>query len=328
MARSSRTVLLSCVLLFSMCVQSLAQDCSSYSFSSNKNFDSCISLPVLSSHLHWTFYSLNNTVDIAFRRTGATPSNWIAWGLNPSSAKMVGSQALMAYQLSNGTMRAYTTDVESTSPSMQPGSISFGVPNISAMYTNGDMIIFATLQLNSNLLSTNQVWQEGTVRGDSPTPHAMNSENMQSVGTINFQSGAATGGGNSKIHRKNVHGVLNAVSWGILMPIGIIIARYLKVSETAGAAWFYLHVACQSSAYVIGVAGWATGIKLGKDSPGITYHKHRNIGITLFCLGTLQVKSLHFYQTSVIFMANYFLTDCWGLAVLLKKQIINYKAKS
>lgn len=76
------------------------------------------------------------------------------------------------------------------------------------------------------------------------------------------------------------------------MPLGAIIARYMKVIKSADPAWFYLHVACQSSAYIVGVAGWATGLKLGSDSVGIQYDAHRNIGITLFCLGTLQVFAL------------------------------------
>jgi len=106
------------------------------------------------------------------------------------------------------------------------------------------------------------------------------------------------------IHRSNcfniwieyfqVHGVLNAVSWGTLMPLGAMIARYLKVFKSANPAWFYLHVACQTSAYAIGVAGWATGLKLGSEGSSVSqYDTHRNIGITLFCLGTLQV--LHIF---------------------------------
>ena len=74
------------------------------------------------------------------------------------------------------------------------------------------------------------------------------------------------------------------------MPTGAVIARYLKVFKSADPAWFYLHVTCQTSAYVIGVAGWGTGLKLGSDSVGVTQNPHRNIGIALFCLGTLQVK--------------------------------------
>lgn len=33
-----------------------------------------------------------------------------------------------------------------------------------------------------------------------------------------------------------IHGVLNVVSWGILMPIGVIIARYLRVFKSADPA--------------------------------------------------------------------------------------------
>lgn len=95
------------------------------------------------------------------------------------------------------------------------------------------------------------------------------------------------------------HGVINTISWGILMPLGAIIARYMKVFKSADPAWFYIHVTCQFSAYVIGVAGWGTGLKLGSDSPGIVYQTHRNLGIALFCLATLQVK-FTFLQTFLI----------------------------
>ncbi|GKD08446.1 cytochrome b561 and DOMON domain-containing protein-like protein [Tanacetum coccineum] len=76
------------------------------------------------------------------------------------------------------------------------------------------------------------------------------------------------------------------------MPMGAMTARYLKVFKVANPAWFYIHAACQTSAYIVGVAGWATGLKLGGDSVGITHERHRNIGIILFTLGTLQVFAL------------------------------------
>lgn len=79
-----------------------------------------------------------------------------------------------------------------------------------------------------------------------------------------------------------------------MMPIGAMTARYVRVFKSIDPAWFYLHVGIQTSAYLIGVAGWATGLKLGHDSAGITHHRHRNIGITLFCLGTLQALALVF----------------------------------
>ncbi|KAL8092934.1 hypothetical protein AgCh_034985 [Apium graveolens] len=60
------------------------------------------------------------------------------------------------------------------------------------------------------------------------------------------------------------------------------------LTARADPAWFYLHAFCQSSAYTVGVSGWGTSLKIGGDSPGITYDKHRNIGINLFCLGTFE----------------------------------------
>ncbi|KAG8642141.1 cytochrome b561 and DOMON domain-containing protein At5g35735 [Manihot esculenta] len=293
MDKSLRTALFSCVLLICLCVSSsFAQTCGGHAFSSNQVFTACSDLPVLSSFLYWNYHPSNLTADIAFRKTGASTNTWVAWALNPGGQQMTGSQAILAFHNSSGVPTAYTTSITSLSPSMQPGGLSFQVSNLKAEYSNGDMIIFATLHLTSSLISTNQVWQEGTMSGTSFNPHAMDSANRASVGTINFETGATVAGTVRTSSKKNVHGVLNAVSWGILMPMGIMIARYLKVFKVANPAWFYLHAACQSSAYIIGVAGWGTGLKLGSDSPGIKYSKHRNIGITLFCFATLQVFAL------------------------------------
>ena len=80
------------------------------------------------------------------------------------------------------------------------------------------------------------------------------------------------------------------------MPLGAIIARYLRTFKSADPAWFYLHASCQFSAYVIGVAGWATGLQLGQKSKGVMYASHRNIGIALFCLASLQVILMCFHS--------------------------------
>lgn len=87
--------------------------------------------------------------------------------------------------------------------------------------------------------------------------------------------------------------MLNTVVWGILLPLGVMSARYLKV--LADPVSFYLHLLCQCSGYVIRVSGWGTGIKLGNDSPGMVHHKHRSIVIALFVFESLQVlETLNF----------------------------------
>ncbi|XP_076942019.1 cytochrome b561 and DOMON domain-containing protein At5g35735-like [Bidens hawaiensis] len=283
-------------ILISNIIISSAQDCNSYSFTNNAIFASCVSLPVQNSHLHWTYHANNGTADIAYRHTGVSTSTWVAWGLNVNGGGMVGTQALVGLVGSNGSVQAYTSAVAGYNTGLQQSALSFDVSGLRAeRVSGGDVVIYGTLVLPSGRTSFSQVWQMGPVTNGAPGQHALGSENRNSVGTVDFvtgQQGAGGGVGGNLLHRRNTHGVLNAVSWGVLMPMGAMIARYLKVFKVAHPAWFYIHVACQVTAYGVGVAGWGTGIKLGSDSEGIKYTTHRNIGITLFALGTLQVFAL------------------------------------
>ncbi|KAK9155383.1 hypothetical protein Sjap_002863 [Stephania japonica] len=281
-----------CLVLFALFLSASAQTCRSTTFA-NRIYSACNDLPVLNSFLHWNYVASNRTVSLAYRHR-ISSRKWVAWAINPNARGMIGSQALVAFEQSNGSMTAYTSQVTSYGTQLQRGNLTFEVPDITAERRGDEIIVYATLRLPGNSATVNQVWQEGSLSGNTPQIHEMNPANRQSTGTINFQSGQSTGSGNTdpRIKRKNVHGVLNAVSWGTLMPLGAIIARYLKVAKSTDPAWFYLHVACQSSAYAIGVAGWATGLKLGSDSTTLKYSAHRNIGITLFVLGTLQVFAL------------------------------------
>ncbi|KAJ6741505.1 CYTOCHROME B561 AND DOMON DOMAIN-CONTAINING PROTEIN [Salix viminalis] len=276
-----------------MAFSSTAQSCKSYAFSSNKIFRACNDLPVLNSYLHWNYDSSSNKLQIAYRHAGITSSKWVAWAINPTSTSMAGSQALVAYQQNDGTMRAYTSPISSYQTSMQEGELSFDVSDLSATLANNELILFATISLSNTSTTVNQVWQDGPLSGNAPQIHTTSGSNVQSMGTLNLLSGESSStGGSAKTTKRNIHGVLNAVSWGILMPIGALIARYLKVFKSADPAWFYLHASCQSIAYIVGVAGWATGLKLGSESAGIQYDAHRTIGIFLFCLATLQVFAL------------------------------------
>eukprot|EP00262_Sarcandra_glabra_P016116 TRINITY_DN5133_c0_g1_i1.p1 TRINITY_DN5133_c0_g1~~TRINITY_DN5133_c0_g1_i1.p1 ORF type:complete len:393 (-),score=25.82 TRINITY_DN5133_c0_g1_i1:182-1360(-) len=291
MAVTFKSILLFCFLipLFTL---SSAQTCTSVTFPSNRLFTSCNNLPLLSASIHWNYNPTAGTVDIAYRALQSS-DGWISWAVNPTGTGMVGCQALVAV-LSNGNLTARTTQITSYGPSMTQQTLTFGVSNLTATSENGALTIFATVTLPNNRTSVNHVWQAGPVSNGAIGQHALTGANVQSMGTLDFSSGQTTssGGGNSRIRRRNVHGVLNAVSWGTLMPLGAIIARYLRVFKSADPAWFYLHVACQCSAYIVGVAGWGTGLKLGSESSGIEYNSHRNIGIALFCLGTLQLFAL------------------------------------
>jgi short subunit fatty acids transporter len=54
------------------------------------------------------------------------------------------------------------------------------------------------------------------------------------MGSLDFLSGRIKATRSSSTTLKNVHGILNTVSWGMLMHVGAVIARYLKRFESAG----------------------------------------------------------------------------------------------
>ncbi|KAJ6422024.1 hypothetical protein OIU84_027040 [Salix udensis] len=175
---------------------------------------------------------------------------------------------------------------------LEQGNLSFPVSDLSATNQNNEMIIYASLELHGNISTVSHLWQAGPMSENTPMMHSAgpSSPNVKSMGSLDFLSGRVKARRSSSTTLKNVHGILNTVSWGILMPIGAVIARYLKRFESADPLWFYLHVSCQLLAYILGgLSGFGTGIVLGRRSPGMEHSCHKIIGIVLFCLATTQV---------------------------------------
>lgn len=275
------------------------QSCKNQTFSNNKAFTTCRDLPQLTSYLHWSYDETSGKLDIAYIHTGITATNrWVAWAINPSSnldPAMIGAQALVAIPQAGASPKAYTSNIVDTSTRLQEGTISYPVSGLSATYQNNEVTIFATLTLPNGTTSLVHVWQDGVLSSDStPLEHSHESSHQNSKEVLDLVSGTsqAASGIGSRQRRRNTHGVLNAISWGILMPTGAVIARYLKVFKSADPAWFYLHITCQVSAYIVGLSGFGTGLKLGSDSEGITYDTHRALAIVLVTLATLQVFAL------------------------------------
>ncbi|KAL4628165.1 hypothetical protein ACB092_05G216700 [Castanea dentata] len=178
-------------LLFTLCLSSSAQTCHTYkSFSNNLTYSSCNDLPYLNSSIYWNYNSSSGSLQIAYRHTGITASNWVAWAINPIGLQsaMIGAQALVAFQLSNGTMRAYTSKITSYATTLPEDKLQYDVSNLTATYANSQIIIYATLALPSNTTTINQVWQEGPVSNDIPGAHPLAPDNTNSKGTLHLIS--------------------------------------------------------------------------------------------------------------------------------------------
>jgi hypothetical protein len=89
---------------------------------------------------------------------------------------------------------------------------------------------------------------------------------------------------------KIAHGVLMAVSWGILLPLGVIFARFYRhVEPNKGprAVWFVAHQALQYSGVIIAAVGFIVAIYMERDASHFAT-THAKLGLTVMCLGLTQ----------------------------------------
>ncbi|CAK9140880.1 unnamed protein product [Ilex paraguariensis] len=187
-------------LLFLLISPTQSLNCSSKNFTNNILYTNCTDLPTLSSYLYWTYEPTNSSLSILFIAPPAKPTGWIAWAINPTGTGMAGSQALIAFQGSNGTMAVKTYNISSYT-SVVESKLSFDVLNPRAEYSGGLMMIFATLALPKNMTTVSQVWQVGaSVTSGVPMKHDFGPANLNSKGSLELvkvaqSNGTTTGGG-------------------------------------------------------------------------------------------------------------------------------------
>lgn len=89
---------------------------------------------------------------------------------------------------------------------------------------------------------------------------------------------------------RRTHGLLNLFGWGILVPIGMIVARYCRQWDPV---WFYSHTVVQTIAFILGFAGVICGLVL-ENRLGTDVDTHKGLGIFILALGCLQVCVFYF----------------------------------
>ncbi|KAL4367942.1 hypothetical protein GQ457_05G004740 [Hibiscus cannabinus] len=275
----------------------------------SKTFEKCMTLPTQQASVAWTFHPHNATLDLCFFGTFISPSGWVGWGINPTSPEMTGTRALVAFPDPNSGQLVLLPYILDPSVKLQRSSLlsrPLDIHLISSSATlyggkmatihNGATVqIYATVKLVPNKTKIHHVWNRGLyVQGYSPTIHPTTSNDLSSITTFDVLSGSAATQHNNMDMLKLVHGILNAITWGILLPMGAVTARYLRNVQALGPTWFYVHSGIQLPAFFLGTVGFAIGIRMGEMSPGVTYGFHRKLGFAAFSLGALQTLALLF----------------------------------
>ncbi|KAI3456902.1 hypothetical protein Pfo_013565 [Paulownia fortunei] len=215
---------------------------------------------------------------------------------------MVGTRALIGIKQHNGSLewnKYNITDAKKLGCQLLPSDdIGIDVRKFSFVYLNEIryFMIWATVFLPKeyNSSSTNVVWQIGeAASGREPLMHPKSLKNFDSAETVDLISDQVI---SYKPHQRRqlriAHGILNIVGWGTLLPIGVIVARYFRMFRRQWPWWYVFHINCQSTGYILGSVGWATGLWLGDNSKYYCFRTHRILAIIIFTFTTVQMMAL------------------------------------
>ncbi|KAI0529290.1 hypothetical protein KFK09_001837 [Dendrobium nobile] len=231
-------------------------------------------------------YSLNEDNVLTIVLSMLYTSGWVGMGFS-KDGMMVGSSAMVGWIGNTGRphiKQFYLRGQSSSQVLADQGQLpaAGGSP---AIVQNGPNIYIAfQLKFLSRITQQKLLFAFGTATpvNDRLTKH-------QDKISVSFDFSSRTFSASSYPYQlKRTHGILNIIGWGVILPIGAIVARYFRTSDPL---WFYLHSAIQFIGFILGLAGVVAGVAL--------YHKlhasvssHRALGILILVLGILQVLAL------------------------------------
>ncbi|KAL3930963.1 MAG: hypothetical protein SGBAC_011531 [Bacillariaceae sp.] len=86
-----------------------------------------------------------------------------------------------------------------------------------------------------------------------------------------------------------IHGSCMLTGWGLLLPNGMLVARYFKLHPSSGGAWFKFHRICQPTGLLIATVGWIIAlVNFDVFQDRDTRFIHGLVGSIVMALGWLQ----------------------------------------
>ncbi|KAM3394934.1 cytochrome and DOMON domain-containing protein [Capsicum galapagoense] len=255
----------------------------------------------------WKIENTTQTLQVIVGARLESETGWLAWGLNfGPEPRMVGTQAFIGIKQKNGSFlgdKYNVTEYIKIGCNLLPSAIDLNVSKLefSSLEHIQYHIIEATIHLpqTANISNINHVWQVGkNASGMEPKIHEKTLKNYDSAETIDLHTGEPISIRSARRrHARIAHGILSIIGWGVVLPIGVIIARYFKkgpIHWNEHDQWKYAHKACQACGYIIGATGWALGMWLGNSSKHYSFPKHGAYGISIFTFATLQTLALRY----------------------------------
>uniref|UniRef100_A0A0D9V8X6 Cytochrome b561 and DOMON domain-containing protein n=1 Tax=Leersia perrieri TaxID=77586 RepID=A0A0D9V8X6_9ORYZ len=238
----------------------------------------------------------NENFIVRYARSGSTWSfvvsapdkgGYAAIGFSPNGV-MVGSSAVAGWSTggAGGVAKQYKLDgMSSSSCPPDQGSLTLS-PKTTLVISQSSRIYLAFQLTSPSPPSRYLIYAVGpsNTKPSSSNGNLLSQHKSYHSAAVNFVAGTTSSSSSSGFDTKKWHGAMAGLGWGVMMPVGIAIARYFKRHDPF---WFYAHISVQGVGFVVGVAGVAAGFKLNDDVPGAD--THQAVGIAVLVGGCLQV---------------------------------------
>uniref|UniRef100_A0A7C8YSX3 Cytochrome b561 and DOMON domain-containing protein n=1 Tax=Opuntia streptacantha TaxID=393608 RepID=A0A7C8YSX3_OPUST len=249
----------------------------------NLSYSSC--RPVWNTFVLRYYQSRDHRVTIVL--SALYTAGWVGIGFS-KDGMMVGSSAMVGWisRTSHAHIKQYYLKGR-TSSEVEPGKGDLNLTAIPPVVVLDGANIYLAFQLQFNATLEQQpiLLAFGS---RYPVNHKLAMHDDKTTIRIDYSAelpGPATSETGYFDKMKRSHGILGMLGWGLFLPCGAMVARFLKQKEPL---WFYLHTFIQFVGFLIALAGVVIGQALYNqihaDIPA-----HRGIGYFAFTLSILQI---------------------------------------
>ncbi|KAG2599807.1 cytochrome b561 and DOMON domain-containing protein At3g61750-like [Panicum virgatum] len=214
-------------------------------------------------------------------------TGWVGMGFSKDGL-MVGSSAMVGWMGKTGVAHIKQFSLQGKVPSqvvVDKGSLVSNDHDHTVLVQQAKIYLAFQLRFPAPLKRQNVLLAIGSA---IPVNDRLSEHQSKTSITFDFTTGSSSSASSFPEGLKRTHGALNLFAWGVLLPIGAIVARYCRRWDPL---WFYLHAGIQFVGFILGLAGIVAGVSLyNKIQANVP--SHRGLGIFVLVLGILQILAI------------------------------------
>ncbi|KAM1185644.1 hypothetical protein ACFX13_015172 [Malus domestica] len=233
-----------------------------------------------------SFFQDNNAV-LTVVLSGMNENSWVGVGVS-KDGMMVGSSAVVGWMNRDGrsgTVKQYYLKGRTRNDEIIPDKGELKFTNVTPTIVVKDQIIYLGFQLQFSSRLDRQPFLFAAGYGKPGANNILPTHKYRSALLVDFPKGVIRIGFVDSRKVKMTHGILTIIGWGIIIPFGASMARYLREYEPL---WYYLHSSVQFIGFFVGLSGVAVGRTL-YELVHADFNSHRSIGYIVLALSVLQL---------------------------------------